>query len=192
MTPFEVYQTYLSLKNHFNVKNFDATKYVLKTNASVDSFNKRKDKLSFEKLAKHEDVKNLLISNFIEDTKSWIREISYNENAKKIYEDWLKRKQSLMYHFENDLSKLNEDFNSNFVTKQGEHPLIIRLYLGGGICLETLVILCDMVGCINHWNKELKDDFIWQELENKITKYKPFLHYDKEKVRNICLTNFDL
>ena len=63
-----------------------------------------------------------------------------------------------MYHFENDLSKLNEDFNSNFVTKQGEHPLIIRLYLGGGICLETLVILCDMVGCINHWNKEMKDD----------------------------------
>ena len=192
MTPFEVYQTYLSLKNHFNVKNFDATKYTLKTNASVDSFNKRKDKLSFEKLAKHEDVKNLLISNFIEDTKSWIREISYNENAKKIYEDWLKRNQSLMYHFENDLSKLNEDFNSNFVTKQGEHPFVLRLYLGGEICLETLVILCDMVGCIRHWNKELKDDFIWQEIENKITKYKPFLHYDKEKVRNICLTNFDL
>ena len=124
-----------------------------------------------------------------------VNKLYRKKNNDYIYQknqEWLKRNQSLMYHFENDLSKLNEDFNSNFVTKQGEHPLIIRLYLGGGICLETLVILCDMVGCINHWNKELKDDFIWQELENKITKYKPFLHYDKEKVRNICLTNFDL
>jgi len=49
VTPFETYQHYLSLKNHFTNPKYDFFKYGAKTRASVTSFNKRKDKYWFEK-----------------------------------------------------------------------------------------------------------------------------------------------
>ena len=35
MTPFEVYKTYLSIKNHFTKDKYDYHKYCGKTNASI-------------------------------------------------------------------------------------------------------------------------------------------------------------
>ena len=52
VTPFETYQHYLSLKNHFTNPKYDFFKYGAKTRASVTSFNKRKDKYWFEKTSR--------------------------------------------------------------------------------------------------------------------------------------------
>ena len=49
VSPFETYQHYLSLKNHFTNPKYDFFKYGAKTRASITSFNKRKDKYFFEK-----------------------------------------------------------------------------------------------------------------------------------------------
>jgi hypothetical protein len=49
MSAFEVYKDYLALKNHFSNKNYDYFKYKGKVRTSIDSFNKRKDKIFFEK-----------------------------------------------------------------------------------------------------------------------------------------------
>ena len=39
VTPFEVYTTYLGMKNHFTKDKYDFVKYSGKTRASVASFN---------------------------------------------------------------------------------------------------------------------------------------------------------
>jgi uncharacterized membrane protein len=65
--PFEVYQHYLSLKNHFTNPKYDFFKYGAKTRASVTSFNKRRDKYWFEKTSRKyndEEVVKFLVSNF--------------------------------------------------------------------------------------------------------------------------------
>ena len=49
MSPFEVYQNYLSLKSHFSNPKYDYFKYNKKVRATLTSFNKRKDKYFFEK-----------------------------------------------------------------------------------------------------------------------------------------------
>ena len=81
VTPFETYQHYLSLKNHFTNPKYDFFKYGAKTRASVTSFNKRKDKYWFEKTSRKysdEEVVNFLVSNFAaadNPQNLWIGEI---------------------------------------------------------------------------------------------------------------------
>jgi len=190
MTPFEAYQSYLAIKQHFTTQKYDAIKFKWKVRATADSFNKRKDKFFFEKLAKHEDPKQFLLANFVSNENIWVREIAYTESAKRIYEDWQKKIQSLTYIIQNDLSKLDEKFDENFKVNDNQHPKLLKLYLGKDITLETVVVLIDLVSCLSMWNKKLANDPVWQSLSLKIRKYTPFLNYDKERIRKIIIDKF--
>ena len=50
MTPFEAYCEYVSLKNHFTQSGYDYFKYNGKTRLKPATFQKRKDRIFFEKL----------------------------------------------------------------------------------------------------------------------------------------------
>ena len=68
VTPFEVYQKYLSLKQHFNRNEYDYFKFKGKVRASESSFEKRKDKHHFirlSKIYKEEELTKFLVSNFV-------------------------------------------------------------------------------------------------------------------------------
>ena len=109
MTAFEAYKEYVALKNHFTKANYDYIKYNGHVTVKLDSFNKRKDKLFFEKLAKIENVHEFLIANFSVNPKLWIRDLAYSEDAQLTYNDWKKRQQSLTYNLKQDLGKLFTD-----------------------------------------------------------------------------------
>lgn len=190
MTPFEVFKEYLALKQHFNSKTYDYIIYNGKVSAKKETFDKRKDRFFFEKLSKHDDPKSFLLANFLDNPKGWIRELSYAESAKRIYDSWLKKNQALIYTITNDLDKFDEEFNENFKIPDHGHPKIIKLYLGKIICFETLVIMSDLVGCLKHWEKNMPNDLIIEDIIFKIRKYLPFIYYDKEKLRNICIDKF--
>lgn len=192
MTPFEAYALYVSMKNHFNSDKYDFFRYHGKSTVTRQSFDKRNDRFFFEKLAKHEDPQAFLLSNFLVNKKGWIKQLSYGEEAKKIYEEWLGRSQSLDYNLKVDLSRLDEDFDANFKVEPNSHPKIIKLYMAKSISLETLCSLVDMVGCMRYWDKSMQDDPVWEDLSRTIKKYLPFIRYDKEKVRQACLDIFSL
>lgn len=190
MIPFEVYRDYLALRNHFNSTSYDYFKYQGKGSASVISFNKRKDKFFFEKVAKHRDPHSFMLANFVKYPKTWIRDIAYSDGAEKIYQDWLKRKESLTYLVQNDLEKLKLPFDSNFAIEDNQLSYILNLQLGGEINLETTCVLTDLVGCYGYWDKQLKEDVIWQEIGQLIKKYTPFVKYEKDKMKKIVLDFF--
>lgn len=190
MSAFECYKEYMALKNHFTQKSYDYFKYNGKTRVNFDSFENRKDKLFFQKVAKHPDAKNYILANLVENEKTWIKDIAYSQEAEKIYQNWSRRIQSLTYNFQSEISKLNDDFNSNFKISDGSHPYVLKLYLRKEICLETLIILVDTVSCGSYWNKKLEYDPVWEETSNKIIKYRPFLSYDREKIKKILLDKF--
>ena len=191
MTPYEAYREYLALKSHFSNKTYDYFKYNGKLkSATIDSYEKRRDKLFFMKLAKHKDPINFLVANFVENDRTWIGNIAYNEEAEKRYYNWLKKNQSLTYIFTSDLSKLDDNFDSNFLVEDNSHPNVLKLYLSNEISIETLVILTDLVRCISYWNKSMSDDPIWNDVLLKIKKYKPFIKYDKEKMKKIIIDKF--
>jgi len=190
MSAFECYKEYLALKNHFTKPSYDYFKYAGKSRVSFDSFEKRKDKLYFMKVAKHTDPINYILSNLVVNEKTWIKEIAYSSAAEAIYQDWLKRKESLTYIFTNDISKLDDDFNFNFKIKDNSHPPLLKLYLRGDVSLETLIILVDMVQCMKYWNNKMEYDPSWSSISNKVVKYRPFLNYDREKFKKIVLDKF--
>ena len=190
MTAFDCYKEYVALKNHFTKPSYDYHKYNGKSKLSFSSFDTRKDKLYFMKVAKHPDPRNYILSNLVENPKIWIKEIAFSVSAEETYTNWAKRQQSLMYLFKEELSKLEDNFDANFKAEDHSHPNVIKLFLRKEISLETLVILVDLVKCIAYWKKRFEYDPVIDETLNTIRKYRPFLNYDREKVKNIVLDKF--
>ena len=178
--PFEVYQHYLSLKNHFTNPKYDFFKYGAKTRASLTSFNKRKDRYFFEKTSRKyndEEVVKFLVSNFSAANNPqnlWIGEII--NSGERIYSEWKKRQQSLTYLFKEQSNELlsNNELDSVFNCSKG-HPILLKRYLGGDVSLETLVIFEKIFSFREKFDKRL-DDPVWEIVSLKISKYKPFLN----------------
>ena len=180
VTPFETYQTYLSMKSHFTNSKYDFFKYGGKSRATVTSFNKRKDKYWFEKTSRKysdQEITDFLLANFVTaDTPQnlWIGEII--NSGEKTYADWMKRQQSLTYLFKEQSTellsekKLEEVFNCS----KG-HPIVLKKYLGGEISLETLTIMEKIFSFVKNFDTKLQDP-VWESVSLKIRKYLPFLN----------------
>ena len=189
VTPFEVYTTYLGMKNHFTKDKYDFIKYSGRTRASVASFNKRRDRYFFERMSRKKDdneIVNYFIANFIshdDPGKVWIGEII--QNGETNFKEWQRRNQSLSYIFGNEVEGIftRDNFDSYFHT-QGQHPKILKSYLRKEISLETLVILDKILGFRSRLDKKL-DDPIWSTVSLKIKKYDPFLNIDVFKFKRI-------
>ena len=189
MTPFDCYQTYLSLKNHFTKEKYDFFQYGGRTRASVSAFNKRKDKYWFEKLSrqkKDEEVRNYFIANFCSSDspeKIWIGGLI--KEGETEYQNWLKRNQSLTYLFTEQSNELFSErkLEDVFDCSKG-HPTLLKKYLGGKISLETLVIYDRIFEFRQKFDKQL-DDPIWGSVSLKLKKYEPFLNIDVQKHKQI-------
>ena len=57
MTPFDVYKTYLSFKNHFTKESYDFFKYKGKTRANESTFKKRKDRYFLKECLERKPIK---------------------------------------------------------------------------------------------------------------------------------------
>ena len=179
------------MKSHFSRKGYDFFKYNGKTPVTYDAFEKRPDKVFFLKLAKHPDIQGFLVSNFVVDKKTFIRELAYNEETEKNYKSWLKTKHSLAYLFKEDISKINQPLKELFLVKENNHPIILKLLLQKEIRTETACILIDVTRTMKYLDKHLKNDIIWDDIGSTIKKYIPFIVYDKEKFEKIILDYFD-
>ena len=184
MNPYQAYQTYQSLKQHFSKWSYDCFKYNFKTNSRVDSFEKRRDKYQFYKLSKQPDLINFIVSNIMEHDLSWVGDL-LTEEAEKIYLRWLKRNESITYLFSNEIEKLITPFNDNFKVVDGQYPVLYKLYRYREISHESLVIINDVVNFLPYWKKNIQDETIWPNDYLKLIKYRPFIKYDYEKLKKI-------
>jgi len=189
VSPFETYQHYLSLKNHFTNPKYDFFKYGAKTRASITSFNKRKDKYWFEKTSRKysdKEVVDFLVSNFTATDNPqnlWIGEII--NSGERNYAEWTKRQQSLTYLFKEQSSELfsENELESVFDCSKG-HPPVLKMFLGGKISLETLVIYDKIFLFGNTFDKKLLDP-VWESVSLKLKKYSPFINIDVFNYRKI-------
>jgi len=189
VTPFETYQTYLSMKSHFTNKRYDFFKYGGKSKATMSSFNKRKDKYWFEKTSRKysdQEITDFLLANFVTTNTPqnlWIGEII--NSGERTYADWMRRQQSLTYLFKEQSKKLlsEKELEEVFNCSRG-HPPILKKYLGGEISLETLVIFEKIFSFGKKFNRKLKDP-VWETVSMKIKKYVPFLNINVFQYKKI-------
>jgi len=195
VSPFETYQHYLSLKNHFTNPKYDFFKYGAKTRASVTSFNKRKDKYWFEKTSRKysdKEVVDFLVSNFTATDNPqnlWIGEII--NSGERNYSEWMKRQQSLTYLFKEQSNELlsENELESLFNCTKG-HPLILKKFLSGSVSLETLTIFDKIFHFSKNFDKKL-DDPVWESVSLKLKKYSPFLNIDVFQYKKILRSIID-
>lgn len=182
MTDFEVFCAYIAIRNHFSKKSYDYLKYQGKVTAKRESFLKRKDRFFFERLSRSktkEQILDYFVANFIESpdpTKVWVGDLKTSGEAN--YNNWLKRRDSLEYVFTEDLKKLTEKEHllDTLVSDKNKHPRILKLLLKKEICLETFIILDDLL----FFGKKInEDDIIWKGIKLRADKYRSFFHYDK-------------
>lgn len=187
MTPVETYQSYLALKLHFEGK-YDYFKYGGKTSASAASFEKRKDKFKFVKLStklSDPQILDYYLANFIRG-KKWIGDFDKT--------NWLEHKkvnQSLEYVYQNDIEKLltiAENFDILFKVGEGNHPKLVKAYLGKKVSLETLVILEKILKFRESFDAKISETYIWPKVSLLIKKYEPFLEIDVRAFRMKTLT----
>ena len=186
---YDAYIKYLALKKHFTTDQYDYFKYNGKVRASMDTFRTRNDAYFFTKLSSKENWVEILIANMVHDQTSWIREIIDTEGETR-YLEWKKKIDSLTEVFKTDLKFLNEDWEENFVVPDGQHPLILRLYIEKKITLESFTILIHIANIFEYWDHKILDKIISCDRKRKEKKYKPFLAYDEKKFKTIVRNYF--
>lgn len=189
---FFLYTTYLALKNHFTTDTYDYFKYEGQVRQNLESFEKRKDKHMFYKLARMKNAEEILLANMVKKPTTYIYDLVENEESISVYKNWKKRQESLSYVFKTEIGKLDDEFKSNFKVRNGQYPNVIKLYLQDEISLETVVILTDFIQCIPYWNANISDTLVWPDINRSINKYRGFLDYDVEKIKKILLDRFDI
>ena len=187
MTGFEVYKTYLALKQHFTKQEYDYFKYNGKVRANENSFEQRRDRYFFKKLATRYPSKEIVgyfVANFISDPKGYIGSFS-----KDIYTQWKIHQESFTYKFKQDVNLLLEETNNNFdsifLTK-GQHPPLLKRFYADEVDLETLGVFEHCIGYTNNLDKVIKDP-IWKETKKVIKKYEPFLDIDCQRYKKVIL-----
>ena len=186
MTDYEAYQNYLALKLHFGGE-YDYFKYNGKVSATLESFGKRKDKFKFVRLSNKLSDPQILdyyLANF-KVGKEWIGDFN-----QKNWTEHKKVNQSLQYCYENDIEKLlttAENFDILFRCDNGNHPKLIKAYLGKKINLETLIILEKVLQFREIFDKKITETFIWPKVSRLINKYEPFIKVSARRFRIITL-----
>ena len=197
VTPYEVYQKYLSLKQHFNKKNYDYFKFQGKVRANESSFEKRKDKHHFirlSKIYKDEELTKFFVSNFVKSKDLWVGNATSPEGRSN-YIAWKTKIQSLPYVFENELEEMfdeNENFNDIFNVEGGQHPPIVRHVFGEEVSLETFIVLDSILNFTSKFNEKIEETVIWPELYSMINNYAPFVVVNKQKYVDILKKQVEL
>ena len=196
MNGFEVYKIYLAVKLHFTSKNqsYDFHKHNGRTTARLGTFTKRRDRYFFHKLSKlynDRDVADYFVSNFVTNTNLWVGDI-IGRLGDENFKLWQKKIEALSYYYEQDIDYIIEQMNSKditfdniFISKDGQHPYILKYFLSKRINFETFIILDDILNFSRQLNKSITEKVLWPKLYERMIRYKPFLKYNTTKYKQI-------
>ena len=192
MDGFKAYRYYLAIKLHFTNEKFDVFENRGNVKGTRETFNARNDRYIFEKLANKydtdKDIIQFFVANFAYNGDTAIYEGKEAEDNLMV---WTKRKQSITQVFIDDLASVityietNKDSGSLFEFKDNEYPILLKLYIGGKIKIETLRIIDDFHPVIDNWRNNSLAKYMFANELLRIKKLTGFVKYDKIKLEKI-------
>lgn len=183
--PVDLYMYFIAVKRHLTTEEYDIVKYEGKVkNATKQAFERNNAKTIFDKLARIKDAKNIILANLLCYPEMWAGML-LSEASRDRYLAWKKRKESLSYIVRTELSEI-EDFKEAIAVRGGQHPKLLELYHSGKIGVDTMVILDTLYKFMPDWEAKISDPIIWPIQKNTITKAKPFISFDIEKMQKLC------
>lgn len=186
-TGYGSYLLFLALRTHFTNEKYDFFQMHGKLRATKESYLKRNDRLFFDKLAKAYDpetLRDFYVANILED-KHYITDL-LDDSATNNLVRYQSRRQALTYNVSNDVDIVLRNGSCDaFRIHDDQYPGVIILYLQRRISIESLVIMNDFIQFRDKFDKYYNSDVIWPKISLKIRKYRPFLKYDKNKMKLI-------
>lgn len=195
MNGYQAYRYYQALKLHFTKDNFDVFVNP-KVKCSYQKYEGRNDYYLFEKLARKYPTDADLIQYFVSNFAYGHKEVVYeDEESKEFFLQWNRRKESISKVLDDDLGKIILYAEKNKLKKSDVLdipndglPLLLSMYIGQHIAIESLRIIDDYIPMIDNWRK-IPTLFLWEDELRKIIKLKRFVKYDKIRVDKI-MNNF--
>lgn len=190
-----VFRLYIAMKYHFGGK-FDIVKYDWVVGKVSDkAYQKRKDRLFFERLSnkyKFKELYLLLLSNLIANQEAWIGELS-DSDAIDFYKQYVVKFKSLEETIKEDLGNifyfskkmkisLNEVISFNEKTNTS---YLFKLLQSQIITPEVFLFLDSFLDIINKYDS-LMPNIIWSSYSIRLNAYKKLLIIDK----NLAKTKF--
>lgn len=179
MHGFEAYKLYNAIRLHFNT-DFNAVKYHFKTRVSSSSFEMKKEKYFFEKLARTypntSDLVAFYTSNILMDN-TWPTEMKDN-----VYQSWKGKIESYSYNFNADCKTIADQaeskdwtFTDLFKTR---NTFLYDLYHSDIIHIETLCLFEMMLS--KRWmvlQKSQDPLGVYETLSHQVYKYRLLLEF---------------
>lgn len=198
MEPFDVYRSYLALKLHFTTDKYDVIKQKGRVRATKQAFFRRTDLYSIKKISNNysdKEVINFLVANFVSGDK-WGG--IFDSDSKETYLGWKKRIESISYIYKNDLEKIfkharkfSKNVDDIFISQEGQHPDIMKLYMRNDVSIETLVIMNKLNQFVHRNDELLSNDVMWPDISRLIKKYSPFLDVNIDKYKKLTREAYD-
>ena len=182
---YDAYVTYLAFKLHFSSKTYNFFKFNGKTKANLISYESRKDRYHFEKIAarisRDTFIERMLVE-YLDNQNFWIKDILTADNKAR-HLVWRGYIESFHYSFKSELGKIKEycllneiEYKDLFKTKGVTHPLIFKLFLKKEIRLETFICIDILIKISDKMNVETKPrDPVWDETNTLMIYYFPFI-----------------
>jgi len=183
---FDAYCLYLAINNHFHTDSYDFFKYNGKVPVKLPAFLKRNDKYHFAKLVREhgDELRDFLVAN-LSQQKYYVKNLLDQECVDN-YKEFKKKKQKLSYCVIQDMKYLKEsydDINLVLESENGQHPPLLKEYLGKKIYPETVIFFDHMFGVFGDYDELIQETFIWPKERDKLIKLKPFVELDRLKLR---------
>lgn len=185
---FQTYKYFMAIKLHLTTDRYDVFSSNGKVSGTRATFEKRNDRFLFEKLGRKFSQPRELIEYFVSNIAYGNKNVIYSGESDEYYDTWIKRKESRAYTFKRQLEYIRNYLESNHLSFEdlfdihNNVPELLKLYVGGHIHLETMVIIDDVENFLPKW-KSLT--MLWGDQLRVLNKTKKFVKYDKDKLKSI-------
>jgi len=191
MDGYKVWKLYMAVKLHFTTNKYNVFNNRGHVKGARDTFYSRNDRFIFEKLSQkfpsERDVIQYFVANFAYGNNEVVYEPGEGERNLSI---WNKRKESISQVFESDLHDILLHLEKEKLCSQhlydgttGNMPELFKLYLGGYVTIETMVILEQFVNYLASIPLHL--NLLLGEECRRIDKCKGFVKFDRERLLHV-------
>ena len=191
ITGFRCYKYYIAIKLHFTKDNYNVFETRGNVKGSEEAFISRNDRYIFERIARKYDTDQKVIKYFVANFSYGNDAVVYNENdAEDNLQEWNRRKESLTRVFENDLNEVVLQKEKNNLSRKqifefnlDSYPLLLKMYIGKKVTIETMFLLNKLDGYLNLWHNSSM--LLWEEERRRIEKCEGFVKFDAPKLSQI-------
>jgi len=186
---FQAYKYFMAIKLHLTTDRYDVFESNGKVSGTRATFEKRNDRFLFEKLGRNFNTPRELIEYLVANIGYGNKNVIYSSESDEHYDIWLNRKEARTYIFKQQLeyirTYLETDTDKKFkdlFSIEDNVPELLKMYVGGYIHLETMIIIDDIEEFLPKWEPLL---LVWGDQLRILNKIKKFVKYDKNKLQLI-------